>query len=842
MCVCSLEQVCYCLPIRKSAFDSLWCLDAALAAMSIDLGSEFIKIGLVKPGVPMEIVLNKESRRKTPNVLVIRNNERLFAEAAAAVATKYPNSAYWYILSLLAKERGDPDVELYRTRFPFASFTFDESRNTVVFPSDNETYNVETLLAMILWSAKKTTEAFAGQRVKDVVITVPIFFNQAERRALVAASSIAGLNLLQLINDGSAAALNYGVFRRKGITNKPQTMMIYDMGASKTVATIVEYVLEKDKSSKIGNTSNPVVRTIGVGYDRSLGGFEITLRMAKHLEKIFRETTKTTSDITTNARSMAKLLKEAERVKQVLSANKYHYAQIESLHEDQNFRAKVTREELEEMIADMEPRVTQPIKHALMMAEKSIEEIDQFVLMGAGTRVPKVLDFLKTVLKEKEIGRFLNTDEAIALGAVYQAAELSKSFKVLPFGVNELIIFPIQVKFLSKIENGSLKETTRQVFGYKSHYPTSNKIVTFQSYTDDFEIFLSYDTFRHLTEEQRRQFRRTDLAQVSVHGLGSAVKNNGTCAECEIKGVKTTFAINLSGIVSVTRSDFVVEKRPSAAEIAAYDEALQQYHQAEKARREKEEIDKKMEQKGKDVKEGGEVNTLEEYLKNTRNKKILLIPPVEPKAKTLKVELDTIVNHKDVKDLTSEQLESARNILAKFEHAENAKHKREEAMNALEALVYDLSLKIQEGEVFAEYLTSEEKEQLTEELKRLRMWMEDEVDINTSTDDFISNKAILDKLTASGHRRKNERLMLPKAIESLNNLLNHSLAFYDVALNMTTSDDPVFTTTEVEVFYKLITSTIEWWKEKNSSYVEQQKHEDPVVTTEELAAKIRGVS
>ncbi|KAE9414738.1 hypothetical protein Angca_006188, partial [Angiostrongylus cantonensis] len=666
--------------------------DAALAAMSIDLGSEFIKIGLVKPGVPMEIVLNKESRRKTPNVLVIRNNERLFAEAAAAVvasdfrmkpllqATKYPNSAYWYILSLLAKERGHPDVELYRTRFPFASFTFDEARNAVVFPSDNETYNVETLLAMILWSARRTTEAFAGQGVKDVVITVPIFFNQAERRALVAASSIAGLNLLQLINDGSAAALNYGVFRRKEITNKPQTMMIYDMGASKTVATIVEYVLEKDKSSKIANTSNPVVRTIGVGYDRSLGGFEITLRMAKHLEK-------------------------------VLSANKYHYAQIESLHEDQNFRAKITRDELEEMIADMGPRVTQPIKDALMMAGKSIEEIDQFVLMGGSTRVPKVLDFLKTVLKEKEIGRFLNTDEAIALGAVYQAAELSKSFKVLPFGVKELIIFPIQVKFLSKFEDGSLKETTRQVFGYKSHYPTSNKIVTFQSYTDDFE----------------------------------------------------------------------------------------------------------------------------------RNKKILLIPPVEPKAKTLKVKLDTIVTLKDVKDLTSEQLESARNVLAKFEHAENEKHKREEAMNALEALVYDLAIKIQEGEEFAEYLTSEEKEQLAEELKRLRTWMEDDADINTSTDDFVSNKAILDKLTASGHRRKSERLMLPKAIESLNNLLNHSLAFYDVALNMTTSDDPVFTTTELEVFYKLITSTTEWWKEKNASYVEQQKHEDPVVTTEELATKIRGV-
>ncbi|KAJ1353311.1 hypothetical protein KIN20_009916 [Parelaphostrongylus tenuis] len=847
--------------------------DAALAAMSIDLGSEFIKIGLVKPGVPMEIVLNKESRRKTPNVLVIRNNERLFAEAAAAVAAKYPNSAYWYILSLLAKERGDPNVELYRTRFPFTSFTFDEVRNTVLFPSDSEVYNVETLLAMILWSAKKTTESFAGQRVKDVVITVPIFFNQAERRALIAAANIAGLNLLQLINDGSAAALNYGVFRRKEITDKPQTMMIYDMGASKTIATVVEYVLEKDKSSKIANISNPVVRTIGVGFDRFLGGFEITIRLAKHLEKVFRETVKTTNDITTNARSMAKLLKEAERVKQVLSANKYHYAQVESLHEDQNFKAKITREELEEMIGDMEPRVTQPIKDALAMAGKSIEEIDQFVLMGAGTRVPKVLDFLKTVLKDKEIGRFLNTDEAIALGAVYQAAELSKSFKVLPFGVKELIIYPVQVKFLSKTEDGGLKEATRQVFSHKSYYPTSNKIVTFQSYTDDFEISLGYDTLDHLNVDQRRHFKRTDLAQVSVQGLAITVKNNASCAECEMKGVKTTFSIDLSGIVSVLKSEFVMEKKPSAEEIAAYQEALQQYQEAEKMRREKEEIEKNAERKGKeDSHEDGDNiekqnaandsvslpsaenadNTVsapldsqhstesvrkDDIAKELENKAVLR-EPTEPKSKTLKIKLNTTVTFKDVKDLTSEQLESARIILENFENAENAKHRREEAMNSLEALVYDLAIKIEDGEEFAEYLTSEEKVQIAEELKRLRSWMEDEADMNTSADEFVSKKEILDKLTASGHSRKNERLMLPKAIESLTNLLNHSSAFYDVVLNMTTSDDPVFTTTELEVFSKLINSTTEWWKEKNASYVQQHKHEDLVMTTEDIAAKI----
>ncbi|KAL6723178.1 hypothetical protein Aduo_018208 [Ancylostoma duodenale] len=857
--------------------------DAALAAMSIDLGSEFIKIGIVKPGVPMEIVLNKESRRKTPNILVIRNNERLFAEAAAAIATKYPQSGFQYILSLLAKQKGDPSVDLYQKRFPFSAFTFDEVRNTVVFPSGNATYNVETLLAMVLWSAKQDTEAFAGQRVKDCVITVPIFFNQAERRALMAAADIAGLNLLQLINDGSAAALNYGVFRRKEITDKPQSMMIYDVGASKTTATLVEYVLEADKSSKVSKTSNPVVKTIGVGYDRTLGGYEITLRLRDHLVKVFRDTVKTSTDITTNARSMAKLLKEAERVKQVLSANKFHFAQVEGLHEEHNFRAKVTREELEEMILDLEPRFLQPINDALAMAEKTMDQVDQFVLMGAGTRVPKIQELLKTLLKEKEIGRFLNTDEAIALGAVYQAADLSKSFKVLPFGVKELILFPIQVTFKSKTEDGALKDVTRQIFGYKTFYPTNKKIVTFQSYSDDFEVYLGYGSLEHLNEDQKKQFGSIYLASVAVKGLGPAIENNGTCTECEIKGVKTTFAIDLSGIVSVPKSEFVVDKKPTPEELTAYDEALKQYEEAERIRKEEEEAERKRKEEeekrkkeaeakknetgeGETEKEGEEKDSsaenktdgtttateesskTEEGEKETKEekkdekkpeKRKPLKAPVQPKVRTLKIHLNTTASSKDFLDLDEKQIKAAKKILADFEHAEQEKRKHEEAMNALEGLVYDLAVKIEDGEEFAEYLTKEEKEKIAEELKRLRAWMEDEAGVATPTEEFVSNKAILDKLTAAAHNRKKERLLFPKMAETMNTLFNESRTFYTFALNLTTTDDPVFTETELEVLSKLINTTTEWWEEKRAAYDKQAKYEEPVMTVEEITTKIR---
>ncbi|KHJ92129.1 hypothetical protein OESDEN_07990 [Oesophagostomum dentatum] len=229
------------------------------------------------------------------------------------------------------------------------------------------------------------------------------------------AAEIAKLNLLQLINDGTAAALDYGVFRRKEITEKPQRLMVYDMGAAATVATLVEYKVVKAKHGK-----EPRMTVLGVGYDRTLGGLEMTLRLRDLLVEKFKEHYKTQKDITSNERAMAKMFKEAERLKQVLSANVDHYAQIESVHEDIDMRLYVTREEFNHLIDDLMTRVAAPVEQALKIAELTMDQVDQIVLMGAGTRVPRVQEELQKFIGSKELGKFLNTDEAITMGALFQ--------------------------------------------------------------------------------------------------------------------------------------------------------------------------------------------------------------------------------------------------------------------------------------------------------------------------------------------------------------------------------------------------------------------------------------
>ncbi|MEE6526745.1 hypothetical protein FKM82_027557, partial [Ascaphus truei] len=164
-----------------------------------------------------------ESRRKTPVAVALKENERLFGDNALGMALKNPKVAFRYFQDLLGKRAENPQIGAYRARFPEYQVVKDERRGTVLFQlSDELTYSAEELLAMTLNYSRSLAEEFAEQPVKDAVITVPAFFNQAERRAVLQAAQLSGIKVLQLINDNTAVALNYGVFRRKDINATAQ--------------------------------------------------------------------------------------------------------------------------------------------------------------------------------------------------------------------------------------------------------------------------------------------------------------------------------------------------------------------------------------------------------------------------------------------------------------------------------------------------------------------------------------------------------------------------------------------------------------------------------------------
>nr|CAD7437963.1 unnamed protein product [Timema bartmani] len=432
----------------------------AVAVMSVDLGSEWMKIAIVSPGVPMEIALNKESKRKTPVTIAFRDGERTFGEDATTVAVRFPKNSYSYLLDLLGKKLDNPVVKLFQKRFPYYELVADPERGTVLFQHDSETqYSVEELVGMLLHQAQEFAQDSAGQAINDAVIIVPGFFNQAERSAMLQAADLAGLKVLQLMNDYTAVALNYGIFRRKDFNETAQYIMFYDMGATSTTATVVSYQLVKTKERGFIET-NPQLSVLGVGYDRFLGGLEIQLQLRDYLGRKFNELKKTPNDVFKNPRALAKLFKEAGRLKNVLSANADHYAQVEGLLDDIDFRMQV-------------------------------------ILVGAGTRVPKVQEKL-TEFVQIELGKNINTDEAAALGAAYKAADLSNGFKVKKFVTKDSVLFPIQVVFERDMEGLSTpKQVKRTLFGYTNPYP-QKKLLTFNKHQDDFSFNVNYADLEHL--------------------------------------------------------------------------------------------------------------------------------------------------------------------------------------------------------------------------------------------------------------------------------------------------------------------------------------------------------
>ncbi|XP_035828013.1 hypoxia up-regulated protein 1 [Aplysia californica] len=537
---------------------------ARLAVMSVDLGGEFMKIAIVKPGVPMETVLNKESSRKTPTMVAFRDGERHFASQAQTTAIKFPPKAFFYLGQIVGRSYDDPQVELYRKRFPFYNLLKDEERGTVLFKIDDDTsYSPEELLGMILEKAREYAQEFAEQEIKDAVITVPAFYNQAERRAVMAAANMVGLNVLQLMSDNAAVALNYGVFRRKNFNSTMQYYMFYDMGATSTTATIVGYNVVKTKEGTLLE-SNPQLTVKGVGFDRTLGGLEFTLRLRSHLAKAFNNQKKTKTQVEENNRAMAKLFKEAERVKKVLSANNDHTAQVEGLLEEKDFRSPVTRPELEEMCQDLFERVTKPVEEALKVSEITLPEISEVILMGGGTRTPKVQELLLKFLGRSELGKSINTDEAAALGAVYQAAYLGKGFKVKKFGVREGNIYPINVEFeKQKTEESGEKSKVikRTLFGRMNPFP-QKKVMTFNKHTKDFHFDVLYSSLDFLSEADKGSFSKPVISRYNLKGVEDVLSKNKEQAEA--KGIKAHFRMDESGLLTLDKVESVFEKNSSA--------------------------------------------------------------------------------------------------------------------------------------------------------------------------------------------------------------------------------------------------------------------------------------
>uniref|UniRef100_A0A7N6C0K7 Hypoxia up-regulated protein 1 n=1 Tax=Anabas testudineus TaxID=64144 RepID=A0A7N6C0K7_ANATE len=832
------SSCCWCLYVTHHV-----CLFAVtVAVMSVDLGSEWMKMAIVKPGVPMEIVLNKESRRKTPAAVCLKENERLFGDNALG-SVKNPKTVYRHLQSLLGKKHDNPQVALYQKRFPEHQLQEDSVRSTVYFKNSEEMqYTAEELLGMVLNYSRSLAQDFAEQPIKDAVITVPAFFNQAERRAVLQAAQMAGLKVLQLINDNTAVAMNYGVFRRKDIDNTPKNVMFYDMGSGSTTATIVTYQTVKTKESG----TQPQLQIRGVGFDRGLGGFEMDLRLRDYLAKLFNEQKKSKNDVRQNHRAMAKLLKEAQRLKTVLSANVDFMAQVEGLMDDIDFKAKVTRAEFEQLCADLFERVPRPVQDALTTAEMNLDDIEQVILVGGSTRVPKVQEVLLKAVGKEELGKNINADEAAAMGAVYQAAALSKAFKVKPFLVRDAAVFPIQVEFTRETEEDGIKtvkHNKRILFQRMAPYP-QRKVITFNRYNDDFAFDINYGDLSFLGQDDLSVFGSLNLTTVRLSGVGSSFQKH---ADAESKGIKAHFNMDESGVLLLDRVSSLLKLGNTISTLFGGGSSEPTLNVTEPVQ----------------VNPINVIPFIKIYIEMTftsadwvSNLTLSLLikeekdgeksgnaeaeKDVEKKAKPQKkskisedITVELII--RDIVDPTADDVTSSKKKLQDLTDRDLAKQEREKNLNSLEAFIFETQDKLYQ-EDYELVLKEEEKEQISTKLREASEWM-DEDGYSATTKQLKEKLSELKSLCKDMFFRVEERRKWPDRLAALDSLLNTS-SFFLRSAKLIPEDDQIFTEVELNMLEKVINETTTW---KNETVAEQEKRstkERPILLSKDIESKL----
>lgn len=834
-------------------------LTNAVTIMSIDLGSEWMKVAVVAAGVPMEIALNKESKRKTPVALSYRNNERTLGADAIGAGIKSPHTNFVYILDLLGKSIDNPMVELYKKRFPYYNIEAVPGRDTISFRLDEETtYTVEELMAQILSYAKDMASAHTDQRIKDAVITVPPFFNQAERRSLLTAAKLAGVKVLSLMNSNAAVALNHGMFRRKEVNDTAQYMLFYDMGASTSSATIVSYQNVKTKEKGYSET-NPQVQILGVGYDRTLGGLEMQLRLRDFLATKFNDMKKTTKDVFQSPRSMAKIMKEAGRLKNVLSANIDHMSQIEGVLDDQDFRLLVSRAEFEGLCHDLFERVRGPVDAALISAGMDIKDLHQFIIVGGNTRVPRIQSILKDIWGS-DLGKNINADEAAAMGAIYRAADLGEGFKVKKFHVKENVVFPVEVDFDRQVEGDDGKVITKNVkrslFALGNGYP-QKKVMTFNKHTDDFNFSVNYGDLAHLSKAERTAVAGTKISLVEVTGVTDVFQKQ-LSEGAESKGIKAHFNMDDSGVLSLGQIEAIFEKSVMVEDIKKDDvESVlsklgssfnklfsggedsekegdevkdnKTEEQKEEKTETKEEKDKKENTKEKKAKEDKKED------KKSGDKDEKIEKEVKPKIVTVKEDLNYTLTYLDIKDLDDEQINASKKKLEDIDTIENERMAKEVARNDLESYILNAQDKLWQEE-YEVASTEEQRTAIRELCSTLDEWLYEE-GFDETPAVYKEKLSSLKELFEPIAERVEEHRQRPEAIQALNDMINGSSSFLHKAMEAPV-EERLFTDADVKSMDKLIIDTQKWLEDKEDAQAETPLTEPPKLTLTAIGEKM----
>jgi heat shock protein 1/8 len=388
------------------------------ATIGIDLGTTYSCVGIFQNG-KCEIIANSDGDRTTPSWVAFAGSEKLVGQAAKSQASINTGNTVYDAKRLLGRKFSDPIVQADLKHYSFKVIADKDDKPLIVLENGTQ-YYPEQISAMILADLKKTAESFLGTSVSKAVITVPAYFNDGQRQATKDAGRIAGLEVLRIINEPTAAAVAYGLDKSaataacggsgSGSGSGEHNILIFDLGGGTFDVSLLA----------IEDGMFEVKATAG---DTHLGGEDFDSRMVAHFVDEFKRKEKV--DMRGNQRALRRLRTACEKAKRTLSSSTTAKIEIDALFEGKDFYSAITRARFEELCSDLFRGCLDPVEKVLRDAKMDKSKIHEVVLVGGSTRIPKVQKLLSDFFNGKELCKSINQDEAVAYGAAVQAAILS---------------------------------------------------------------------------------------------------------------------------------------------------------------------------------------------------------------------------------------------------------------------------------------------------------------------------------------------------------------------------------------------------------------------------------